>query len=135
MGISAAWEQVDDPPDAVSFGLVPVDDGTGRVRQVMLWVWLLQGDRAVLVQPALRGADQPLPWGLRTTLGDVSDGAPARQAIRGFDTLVMPMIVAIEALLDRGLMRDEIGTMRSEAFALADAAEALLSRSERPSGG
>lgn len=126
VGISSAWEPVDRPPHALSFGLVPVDDGTGRARRVMLWAWWLDDAGAVLLQPAVKGEDQPLPWGLRTALADRSVGAPAHRAFRGFDDLVLPMVVAVEALLDRGLTPDAIGGMRVEALALADDAAAGL---------
>lgn len=122
MGISSAWEPVHQPPDAMGFGLVPVDDGTGRARAVMLCAWWLDEAGGVLVQPAIRGEDQPLPWGLHTSLADTSVGAPAHRAFHGFTQLVLPMVVAIEALLGRGLAPSEIAGMRDEALALADQA-------------
>jgi hypothetical protein len=127
MGISSAWEPVDGPPDALSFGLVPIDDGSGRARPVMLWAWLLDDRGGVLVQPVLRGQDEPLPWGLRTTLADRSVSAPAARALRGFDALVMPMVIAVEALAERGLAPEAIAGMRTDAMALADDASAGIS--------
>ena len=59
MGISSAWEPVEGPPDALSFGLVPVDDGSGRARPVMLWAWLLDARGAVLV-PTFAAAEAML---------------------------------------------------------------------------
>jgi hypothetical protein len=109
-----------------------VDDGTGRARRVMLCAWWLDDAGAVLVQPAIRGEDQPLPWGLRTALADRSVGAPASRALRGFTALVLPMVVAVEALLDRGLAPAEIALMRDEAMALADDAAAGLGELSGP---
>lgn len=106
----------------MGFGLVPVDDGTGRARRVMLCAWWLDDAGGVLVQPAIKGEDQPLPWGLRTSLADASVGAPAHRAFHGFTQLVLPMVVAVEALLDRGLAPGTIAGMASEALALADQA-------------
>lgn len=134
MGISSAWEPVEGPPDALSFGLVPVDDGSGRARPVMLWAWLLDDRGAVLVQPVLRGQDEPLPWGLRTTLADRSVSAPAARAFRGFDALVVPMVIAVEALVERGLAPEAIAGMRTDAMALADDASAGISAMRRALG-
>lgn len=106
----------------MGFGLVPVDDGTGRARAVMLCAWWLDEAGAVLLQPAIRGEDQPLPWGLRTSLADASVGTPAHRAFHGFTQLVLPMVVAVEALLARGLAPSEIAGMRDDALVLADQA-------------
>jgi hypothetical protein len=135
MGISSAWEPVDRPPHALSFGLVPVDDGTGGTRRVMLCAWWLDDAGEVLLQPVIKGEDQPLPWGLRTSLADSSLGAPAHRAFRGFAELVMPMIVAVEALMARRLAPAEIAGMRSEALALADDAAAGLGEMPWHQGG
>jgi hypothetical protein len=121
MGAGSAWEQVAGPPDAVTFGRAPLDDGAGGTRSVMLWVWLLDGSGAALVQPIIRGEDQPLPWGLYTHVVEVPHGAPA-EGIRGFRDLVMPMVVALEALLARGLSPAELATLPDEARALANRA-------------
>lgn len=129
MGISSAWEPVDHAPDALSFGLVPLDDGTGRARHVMLWAWWLDDAGAVLLQPVIRGQDQPLPWGLRTSLADASVGAHASRAFRGFAELVLPMVVAVEALVERGLGPADIARQRGEAMSLADAAADALRES------
>lgn len=111
----------------MGFGLVPVDDGTGRARRVMLCAWWLDDAGGVLLQPAIKGEDQPLPWGLRTSLADSSVAAPAHCAFHGFTQLVLPMVVAVEALLDRGLAPSAIAGMRDEALALADQAADGLS--------
>lgn len=121
MGAGSAWEQVDGPPDAMSFGLVPLDDGAGGIRSVLLWVWLLDASGAALVQPILRGEDQPLPWGLYTHVVEVRHSRPA-DGICGLRDLVMPMVVAVEALMGRGSSPAEIATLRDEARNLADVA-------------
>lgn len=121
MGAGAAWEPVAGPPEAITFGLVPLDDGDGGTRSVVLWVWLLNDGGAALVQPILRGEDAPLPWGLRTQVVEVPHGTPA-DGLRGLNDLIMPMVVALEALMARGLSPAEIATLRDEAFSLADSA-------------
>lgn len=121
MGAGSAWEQVAGPPDAVTFGLVPLDDGAGGTRSVLLWVWLLDETGAALVQPIIQGEDRPLPWGLYTRVVEVPHGTPA-EGIRGLRDLVMPMVVALEALLARGLSPAEVATLPEEARVLADRA-------------
>jgi hypothetical protein len=107
----------------VSFGLVPLDDGRGGARGVLLWVWLLNGRGAAMVQPILRGDDEPLPWGLHTSVTEVPHGTPA-DGIRGMRDLVMPMVLALEALTGRGLTGPEIAGMWGEVLLLADRAAA-----------
>jgi hypothetical protein len=121
MGVGSAWEPVTGPPDAVTFGLVPLDDGAGGTRSVLLWIWLLDESGAALVQPIIRGENHPLPWGLYTRVVEVPHGTPS-EGIQGLRELVMPMVVAIEALMARMLSPAEISTLRDEARALADTA-------------
>ena len=81
--------------------------------------------------------DDPLEttFVLRTSLADSSLGAPAHRAFRGFTQLVMPMIVAVEALMARRLAPAEIAGMRHEALALADDAAAGLGEMPWHQGG
>lgn len=120
MGSAAtAWHEVHQPPDAVSFGLVPLEDHDGSARRVMLLAWMLDDRGAVLVQPIVKGQDAPLPWGIGTRAGDPPPGGRPEDGIAGYADRVVPMVMAVEALLDRGLSPDQVAVRFHEALAIA----------------
>ena len=120
MGAPApGWQPVDQPPAAISFGLVPLEDLDGSARRVMLLAWMLDHSGAALVQPILNGQDQPLPWGLATRAVDPPPGGRPEDGIAGYAGQVLPMVMAIEAMLHRGLSPDQVAGRFGEARAIA----------------
>lgn len=120
MGASApGWQPVGEPPAAISFGLVPLEDLDGSARRVMLLAWMLDPSGAVLVQPIIRGQDQPLPWGLVTRAADPPAGGRPEDGIAGYADRVVPMVMAVEAMLHRGLSPDQVASRFPEALSIA----------------
>ena len=113
------WQPVTEAPECIGFGLMPLGDDDGALRPVMLVVWTLDDHGGALVQPAVRGQDDPLPWGLRTTVRATDGAAPPADAIGGYADAVLPMVLAVEALLGRGMSPDEVAASYDEALELA----------------
>lgn len=135
MGASPPWEVVTGPPEAVTWGLVPLEADDGAMRPVMLVAWVLDDQGAVLVQPVVRGEDDPLPWGLRTRAFDPPPGGRPEDGIAAYRDLVLPMVLAVEALLARGLAPDEVARRGGEACAMAAMAhEARRGMRDLPTG-
>ena len=85
MGSSApSWRQVDGPPPAITFGLVPLEDHDGASRRVMLLAWMLDERGIALVQPIIKGQDQALPWGMHTRAADPPAGGRPEDGIAGY---------------------------------------------------
>lgn len=118
-----AWQAVDAPPECITFGLVPLEDHDGSARSVMLLVWLLRDDGAALVQPIVKGQDQPLPWGLAVRAHEPPPGGRPEDGIAGYADHVVPMVMAVEAMLARGLSPDEVADRFDEALSIARVAD------------
>lgn len=137
----SGWHPVQQPPDAVSFGLVPLEDLDGSARRVMLLAWMIDHRGSAVVQPIIRGQDQPLPWGLATRAADPPAGGRPEDGIRGYADQVVPMVMAVEALLDRGLSPAEVAGRFHEALAIARVAGAArrdvgrMTQGDAPTGG
>ena len=135
MGVGPPWEPVAHPPHAVTWGLLPLEADDGAMRPVMLLAWVLDEAGAALVQPIIRGEDDPLPWGLRTRAGEPPPGGRPQDGIAAYRDLVLPMVMAIEALLARGASPGEIAGMGEEASAMAAMAhEARRGMRDLPTG-
>ena len=135
MGVAPPWEDVHEPPDAVTWGLVPLEADDGAMRQVMLLAWMLDDSGAALVQPIIRGEDDPLPWGLRTRATDPHAGGRPEDGIAAYRDLVLPMVLAIEALMARGLSPAEVADRGEEASSMAAMAhEARRGMRDLPTG-
>jgi len=113
------WQPVTEAPECIGFGLMPLGDDDGALRPVMLVVWTLDDHGGALVQPAVRRQDDPLPWGLRTTVRATDGATPPADAIGGYADAVLPMVLAVEALLGRGMSPDEVAASYDEALELA----------------
>lgn len=113
------WTPVHGPPPCISFGLVPLEDHDGSARRVMLLAWMLDDSGRALVQPIIRGEDDPLPWGLVTRAGDPPPGGRPEDGIAGYAAHVVPMVMAVEALLDQGLPPVEVATRFHDALRIA----------------
>lgn len=118
-GDPIGWHPVDGPPECLSVALLPLSADDGRVRPVMLLVWRLDEYGGALVQPVLRGQDDPLPWGLRTNVRETTGGLSPVAGIGGYDDSVMPMVFAIEGMRDRGMDAAAIAVSWEEAVHLA----------------
>ena len=135
MGVAPPWEAVNAPPEAVTWGLVPLEADDGAMRPVMLLAWMLDDAGAALVQPIIRGEDDPLPWGLRTRVTRPRRGGRPADAIAAYRDLVLPMVIAIEALMARGLAPAEIAGRGEEASSMAAMAhEARRGMRDLPTG-
>ena len=135
MGVAPPWESVHEPPEAVTWGLVPLEADDGAMRPVMLLAWMLDDDGAALVQPIIRGEDDPLPWGLRTRASDPPPGGRPEDGVTAYRDLVLPMVLAIEALLARGVAPHEVAGMGEEASSMAAMAhEARRGMRDLPTG-
>lgn len=135
MGVAPPWEPVGEPPEAVTWGLVPLEADDGAMRPVMLLAWVLDHSGAALVQPIVRGEDDPLPWGLRTRVTEPPPGGRPEDGIAAYRDLILPMAIAIEALLSRGLAPAEVAGRGEEACAMAAMAhEARRGMRDLPTG-
>ena len=127
---------MDGPPDGcVSFGLVPLEDHDGSSRRVMLLVWMLDRAGTALVQPIIRGEDQPLPWGMVTRAGDPPPGGRPEDGVAGYADHVVPMVMAIEALLQQGLSPQQVSGSLADALRIARMAGAGRRDVTRMAGG
>ena len=135
MGVAPPWEVVHEPPEAVTWGLVPLEADDGALRPVMLLAWVLDDAGAALVQPIIRGEDNPLPWGLRTRVAQPPPGGRPEDGITAYRDLVLPMVLAIEALMARGIAPAEIAGSGEEASSMAAMAhEARRGMRDLPTG-
>jgi len=135
MGVAPPWEVVHEPPEAVTWGLVPLEADDGALRYVMLLAWVLDDAGAALVQPIIRGEDNPLPWGLRTRVAQPPPGGRPEDGITAYRDLVLPMVLAIEALMARGIAPAEIAGSGEEASSMAAMAhEARRGMRDLPTG-
>lgn len=135
MGITPPWEAVEGPPEAVTWGLVPLEADDGAMRAVMVLAWMLDDAGSAMVQPVMRGEDDPLPWGLRTRVAQPPPGGRPEDGIAAYRDLVLPMVIAIEALMARGLTPGEIAEAGEEASAMAAMAhEARRGMRDLPTG-
>lgn len=135
MGVAPPWEAIDEPPESVTWGLVPLEADDGALRPVMLLAWVLDETGAALVQPIIRGEDGPLPWGLQTRVAQPPAGGRPEDGITAYRDLVLPMVLAIEALLARGLLPHEVATKGEEASSMAAMAhEARRGMRDLPAG-
>lgn len=120
MGVpDPGWHPLEGPPVAITFGLVPLEDLDGSARRVMLLVWMLDHQGGAEVQPIIRGQDQPLPWGLATRAADPPPGGRPEDGIARYADRVVPMVMAVEAMLDRGLSPDEVAGRFDQALSIA----------------
>jgi hypothetical protein len=137
----SGWQPVHAPPQAITFGLVPLEDHDGSARRVMLLVWMLSEDGAALVQPIIRGEDDPLPWGMATRAHDPPPGGRPEDGIAGYADHVVPMVMAVEAMLERGLPPAGIAGRFREAQGIARVAGGgrrdvgRMARGDAPGGG
>lgn len=135
MGIAPPWEAVEGPPEAVTWGLVPLEADDGAMRAVMLLAWVLDDAGSAMVQPVIRGEDDPLPWGLRTRVAQPPPGGRPEDGIAAYRDLVLPMVISIEALMARGLTPGDIAEAGEEASAMAAMAhEARRGMRDLPTG-
>jgi len=119
MGVAPPWEAMHEPPEAITWGLVPLEADDGAMRPVMLLCWVLDDAGAALVQPVIRGQDDPLPWGLRTRVAEPPPGGRPEDGIAACRDLVLPMVSAVEALMARGLTPAEVAGRGGEACSMA----------------
>ncbi|MBM3635180.1 MAG: hypothetical protein FJW99_07870 [Actinobacteria bacterium] len=119
MAVAPPWEIVKEPPEAVTWGLVPLEDDDGAMRPIMLLCWVLDDAGGALVQPVIRGEDDPLPWGLCTRMADPPPGGRPEDGIAAYRDLVLPMVIAVEALMARGLSPGEVAGRGGEASSMA----------------
>jgi hypothetical protein len=129
------WQPVTEAPECIGFGLMPLGDDDGALRPVMLVVWTLDEHGGALVQPAVRGQDDPLPWGLRTNVRATDGTTPLADAIGGYADAVLPMVLAVEAMLARGMSPDEVAASHDEALELTRTARDTMRGLRRPAGG
>lgn len=135
MGVAPPWETVKEPPEAVTWGLVPLEADDGAMRPVMLLCWVLDDAGGALVQPVIRGEDDPVPWGLRTRVVEPLPGGRPEDGITAYRDLVLPMVIAIEALMARGLSPGEVASRGDEASSMAAMAhEARRGMRDLPTG-
>jgi len=136
VGAPPEWQPVDGPPDpCLGFGLLPLEDLDGSARRVMLLVWRLDERGAALVQPIIRGQDQPLPWGLRTRAHDPPPGGRPEDGVSGYADHVVPMVMAVEAMLQKGITPQQLEGRMPEALRIARMAGAGRRDVTRMAGG
>lgn len=114
---------------------MPLEDHDGSVRPVMLVVWLIDRTGAALVQPIVKGQDDPLPWGLATHAHDPPRGGRPQDGVAAYATAVEPMVMAIEALLQRGVPPADMAGRFPEALAIARVAGGARRDLGRMTGG